>query len=136
MLKEKSLRVISSEGFYYFMFTMVVMSMFSSIKTEKTKELILLLGITFAKEIASMHLSHLSGSLYSPIENHNFVLMSVFIFNISVEAWGIHLLDEYSLLVCLNFLAAASYAYRVLEITMDLVKELNTSVFRVSVKSI
>lgn len=133
---QKSLKVkeaISATGaFLYFVFAIFVAILLSQsgLTYYGTREIMLFLGFNFAREVAFVQIAHVTHTTYEPLNTPNFILLSLFIGNISLHGWGISLIGEYDFLVLLIVFSFLSYAHLVYYLTLEITTELKIPVFK------
>lgn len=128
-LGEGLLNGFSTFGFFFFCY--LNLSMFSplNIVEKYPKELMLCLGLCFAREVAYLQIAHLQDDSYTSLNWPNFIILTLLILNNSLHAWGFPLINEYNFLLAMTACAFLSYAHWVFFGIQELTEELRISVF-------
>lgn len=116
-------------GYFFFCYMNVEYFSPSSLTLTAPKELMLCLGLCFAREIAYLQIAHLQDDDYLPLNLPNFIILTLLIVNTSLHAWGLPLVDEYQFLIVLIVAGAVSYGHWVYFGIKEITEELRISVF-------
>lgn len=119
----------SAFGFIFFCYLNLLMFSPSNIVEKYPKELMLCLGLCFAREVAYLQIAHLQDDSYTPLNWPNFIIFTLLIVNTSLHAWGLPFVSEYSFLLTMTAFAFLSYAHWVFFGIQELTEELRISVF-------
>jgi len=119
----------SAFGFFFFCYLNLAWFSPSNVTETHPKELMLCLGLCFAREVAYLQIAHLQDDDYTPLNWPNFIILTLLIVNNSLCAWGIPVVSEYEFLVLVSGLALVSYAHLVYFGVQEVTEELKISVF-------
>mmetsp|Transcript_6697 Transcript_6697/g.11874 ORF Transcript_6697/g.11874 Transcript_6697/m.11874 type:complete len:376 (+) Transcript_6697:36-1163(+) len=132
--KERRTAIFSLLPFFYYVSTLLVLFWSpAKLMYTSTRELMLVFGFTFAREIGLIQVAHVTSTKHEPMDLGGFIVMSSLTLNtyFNIKGSGV---NEYSLLLMLLVLAAGAYSHFVINITSDICKELKIKVFSVNSK--